>query len=304
MRIALAEAIVAENLVKIYPNNKKALNSFSLTVPRGAVYSLLGKNGAGKTTFTKIIATILRPTSGEASVLGFDLKKQSHEIRRRVSIVPQESRPFSLQTPYEHILMFLIARGWSLSDARKRSREVLERLELTEYQNQICSTLSGGLKQRVVIAMASAAEPDLLLLDEPTIGLDPVARLMIWDFIRELVEQGTTIFLTTHYMDEAENLSDRVTIMDRGMKVLEGTPSELKRHLGETTSVTVTGRIGAEELAGYGKYYQNGSASRVFTSESRARELADYCVSKQLAVTLRPVTLEDLFIYLLGEAND
>ena len=131
MRIALAEAIVAENLVKIYPNNKKALNSFSLTVPRGTVYSLLGKNGAGKTTFTKIIATILKPTSGEASVFGFDLKKQSHEIRRRVSIVPQESRPFSLQTPYEHILMFLIARGWSLSDARKRSREVLERLELT-----------------------------------------------------------------------------------------------------------------------------------------------------------------------------
>jgi ABC-2 type transport system ATP-binding protein len=297
-------AIEATELSKVYGDGKKALDNFSLRVPAKSVCSLLGKNGAGKTTFTKIVSTILEPTSGEAQVLGYDLLKQTKEVRKRISIVPQEGRPFGLQTPFEHVFMFLVAHGWSLSDARKKAQAILDRLQLSEYKNKICSTLSGGLKQRVMIAMAAAVEPEMILLDEPTIGLDPLARIMIWDFVQELVDSGTTIFLTTHYMDEAETLSQQVTIMDAGKKVLEGTPQELKSHLKATTSVVISGKISEGELEGFGVVHRNGATARVFTDEVRGRELADYAIKRRLGVTLRPVTLEDLFIYLLGEADD
>jgi ABC-2 type transport system ATP-binding protein len=298
-------AIEATNVSKTYADGKQALKDFTLKVEGKSVFSLLGKNGAGKTTFTKIAATILRPTAGKISVLGFDLERETAKIRRRVAIVPQEGRPFSLQTPYEHVLMYLLARGWSMGDARAQAKRVLDKLELTEYKDKICAVLSGGLKQRVMIAMAAAAQPELIFLDEPTIGLDPIARMGIWGDIRDMVDEGTTVFLTTHYMEEAETLSKRVAIVDKGQKVVEGSPQELKSKLEATMTVTITGKAVLESLnpESYGRVHRNGSTIRVFTNEAGARELSEAALSLNLNVGIRPVTLEDVFISLVGEID-
>jgi ABC-2 type transport system ATP-binding protein len=300
----MTEAIQALNVSKIYPDGKKALDGFTLSVEDKSVFSLLGRNGAGKTTFTKIAATILKPTVGEVRVLGYDLERETAKIRQRIAIVPQEGRPFSLQTPYEHVYMYLLTRGWSMSDARTQAHRVLDKLELTEYKGKICAVLSGGLKQRVMIAMAAATQPELIFLDEPTIGLDPIARMGIWGDIRDMVDEGTTVFLTTHYMEEAETLSKRVAIVDSGKKIAEGTPHELKSRLEATMTVTITGRtLEAVNPDSYGRVHRNGSTIRVFTNEAGARELSEAAVKMNLSVSVRPVTLEDVFISLVGEMD-
>jgi ABC-2 type transport system ATP-binding protein len=300
----MTEAIQALNVSKIYPDGKKALDGFTLSVEDKSVFSLLGRNGAGKTTFTKIAATILKPTAGEVRVLGYDLERETAKIRQRIAIVPQEGRPFSLQTPYEHVYMYLLTRGWSMSDARTQAHRVLDKLELTEYKGKICAVLSGGLKQRVMIAMAAATQPELIFLDEPTIGLDPIARMGIWGDIRDMVDEGTTVFLTTHYMEEAETLSKRVAIVDSGKKIAEGTPHELKSRLEATMTVTITGRtLEAVNPDSYGRVHRNGSTIRVFTNEAGARELSEAAVKMNLSVSVRPVTLEDVFISLVGEMD-
>jgi len=301
----MVEAITASHVLKIYSDGKKALDDFSLTVREKCVFSLLGKNGAGKTTFTKIAATILKPTSGEVSVLGFDLERETRKIRQRIAIVPQEGRPFSLQTPYEHVYMYLVARGWSMSDARAQTNRILEKLELTEYRDKMCALLSGGLKQRVMLAMAAATQPELIFLDEPTIGLDPIARIGIWGDIRDMVDEGTTVFLTTHYLEEAETLSERVAIVDSGRKIAEGSPQELRSRLEATMSVTITGRqvVGDTRFESYGRVLRNGSTVRIFTNEAGARELSELAVKMNLNFSVRPVTLEDVFVSLVGEMD-
>ncbi|MEM0321261.1 MAG: ATP-binding cassette domain-containing protein, partial [Thermoprotei archaeon] len=229
---------------------------------------------------------------------------ETSKIRRRVAIVPQEGRPFSLQTPYEHVYMYLIARGWSMSDARIQANRILDKLELTEYKDKMCSLLSGGLKQRVMIAMAAAAQPELIFLDEPTIGLDPIARMSIWGDIRDMVDDGTTVFLTTHYMEEAETLSKRVGIVDLGRKIVEGTPGELKTRLEATMSVAITGKSHeAIDFTSYGRVHRSGSTIRVLTNDAGARELSDLAVKMNLSVSVRPTTLEDVFISLVGEMD-
>jgi ABC-2 type transport system ATP-binding protein len=294
-------AVVAQRLTKVYSGTTRALDDFSLIVKKGSVHSLLGRNGAGKTTFTKIISTILEPTSGSASVLGFDVIKEAKQIRKRIAIVPQEGRPYSLQTPYEHVFAFLVARGWSLSDAKTQAKRVLENLGLEEYRNVLCGNLSGGLRQKVMVAMAIASEPEMVMLDEPTVGLDPLARMNIWSVIKDLAKKDTTVFLTTHYMEEAEVLSDTITIMDKGKKVAEGSPNELKALIGATTTVILTGASDFSEALSFGEVYRSGSTIRVYTDEKRAKELALLAQEKRLGITLRPVSVEDLFVKLVGE---
>ncbi len=301
----MSYTIDATSVTKVYSDSRKALDEFSLRIPEKGIYSLLGRNGAGKTTFAKIVSTILEPTKGEVKVLGFDVMKEAERIRERIAIVPQEGRPFSLTTPLEHVLLYLIARGWSMSDARRKAKRVLEELELSEYSNNICSTLSGGLKQRVMLAMATSVEPELLLLDEPTIGLDPLARIRLWGIIQNMNRSGTRIFLTTHYMDEAETLSEGVAILDNGKKIAEGSPRELKASVKATTAVLIMWDTKNEDLSPYGTVLRNGPSTRVFTNESGGRELAERVLSMKdgLSVSVRPITLEDVFIYMVGSLD-
>jgi len=299
-------AIEAINLTKIYKSGTKALDNFSLVVPEKQIFSILGRNGAGKTTFTKIVSTILKATSGEAYVLGFNVENEEKEIRKRISVVPQEGRPFSLQTPFEHVFMYLVSRGWSILDSRRKALEVLDILDMKAYKDTICGNLSGGLRQRVMLAMSIATEPELLLLDEPTIGLDPIARAGMWGIIQKLKSMGTSIFLTTHYMEEAEMLSDNVAIIDQGKKIVEGPVGEIKSKINASTTILIIGSVDLEELQNYGKIVKAGSTLRLFTDEKTSKEVVSKLLSEKegISFSVRPISLEDVFIYLVGEVID
>lgn len=301
-----SEAILeSRELEKTYRGGTKALNGISLSVNGGTIFGLLGPNGAGKTTFVKIAATQLLPTSGSIRILGHDVVREPKAVRNAIAVVPQEARPLSLQTPYEHILTYLIARGVSISEAKKRANVAIENLKLQDHRNVICANLSGGLRQRVLIAMAMSSETDLLILDEPTLGLDPLARLEVWNLVRDYVSKNSrTILLTTHYMDEAETLSDNLAIVNKGKIIAQGTPKEIKKRLNAENVVIVKSSDSSMSFETYGRTLRAGSSVRVFTDRQRADELVSVCLRKNLEVSVREVNLEDVFISEVGTNID
>jgi ABC-2 type transport system ATP-binding protein len=297
----LTVIVEAKEVSKTYSNGTKALNEISLSIEHGQVFGLLGPNGAGKTTFVKISATQLLPTSGSVSILGHDVVKEPQQVRRNIAVVPQEARPLSLQTPYEHVLTYLVARGMDLSYSKKQADKTLKELNLEEYRNTICANLSGGLRQRVLIAMAMSTDAQLLVLDEPTIGLDPLARVEVWNLIREFIKSGKTILLTTHYMDEAESLCDNLAIVNKGSVVSRGTVAEIKSTLNATHVVIVKSADDESMFQSYGRVLRAGTMLRVFTNQASADELASECLRKNSDVSVRQVSLEDVFISEVGE---
>jgi len=297
-----AVVIDAESLQKTYRPTTRALAGVSLKVRGGSVFALLGPNGAGKTTFVRIIATQLLPSAGRANVLGFDVVKEPQMVRRSIAVVPQEGRPHLLQTPYEHVVTYLVCRGLDHAEAKRRAEATLTSLNMLKYRNSICANLSGGLRQRVLIAMAMSSEADLLLLDEPTIGLDPVARVDVWNLVRKYVATGKTILITTHYMDEAEQLSDSLAIIDKGRLLSIGTPSEIKKRLDATHSVIV--RTVDEDLSqfeSFGRVLRAGTGIRVLTTQQGASDLASLCLKRGFEVSVRQLTLEDVYISEVGQ---
>ena len=220
--------IEAYNLSKIYKGTSiPALDNVSLKIDQGQIFTLLGRNGAGKTTFVRICATPLLPTSGTLKVFGYDVISQAENIRKFISIVPQEGRPLRALTPWDHVYNWLKIRGENKAIAKVKTEKILRRFELYKVKDKPAMNLSGGMKQKVLVAMATAVNADLLFLDEPTIGLDPVSRRQVWTLIQDLKKEGKTILLTTHYMDEAETLSDKIVIIDNGKIVKEGNINEL-----------------------------------------------------------------------------
>jgi len=290
------------NLQKTYGRSTRALNGVDLDVGRGTVFGLLGPNGAGKTTLVRIVSTQLLPSGGSATLAGYDVVREAKAVRQRIAIVPQEGRPLLLQTPYEHIVTYLVSRGLDYRDARVRAVKTLESLNLTAYRNVICGNLSGGLRQRVLIAMAMSSDAEVLVLDEPTIGLDPVARVEVWNLIRSYVAAGRTILLTTHYMDEAEELSDSLAIINKGRVIAKGSPGEIRKRLNATHTVIIkTSQSDISEFEPFGRTLRAGTGVRVLTSQEKATELASRCLGKNLEVSIRPSSLEDVFISEVGE---
>ncbi len=280
-----------EDLGKRYPEGTEALSDVSLTVGRGQVFCLLGRNGAGKTTLLRILATQLRPTSGSASVFGYDVVRDADTIRRRIAVVPQEARPKMMVSGYDHIFHMCLIRGMSRADARARSKEVMEDLELWEHRDKLGADLSGGLRQRVIIGIALVADPELLFLDEPTIGLDPIGRRTVWNLVRRLNKKGVTVLLTTHYMEEAEALSDRLTIIERGRLAFLGTVDEAKSRTTARMQVIVESPVG------------NGASDReILLPESNEEiiEIVKRSLEQGRKVTFKPPTLEEAFIELVG----
>jgi len=188
--------IEAVSLSKIYHRSRtQALSDITLTIGRGEIFTLLGRNGAGKTTFLRIAATQLMPSKGRISVLGHDVRDEPLQIRSKIAVVPQEGSTIGPLTPWDHVYLTLLARGMSRNQAHERSEKTIERLELTEYRNQPADSLSGGLKQRVRVAMAVATDAELIFLDEPTLGLDAVTRRRIWGVLNEIQKEGRSILL-------------------------------------------------------------------------------------------------------------
>ncbi|CAB4617648.1 unannotated protein [freshwater metagenome] len=225
------DAVVAEGLVKEF-GSVKALNGINLTVKRGQVVGLLGPNGAGKTTAVRILSTLLTPTAGRAMVSGFDVVKNPEEVRRSIGLTGQYAAVNEYLTGRENLIMFGALYHLPSSYVKKRATELLEWFELTEAANRPAKTYSGGMRRRLDLASSLIAQPSILFLDEPTTGLDPRSRLGMWDVINGLVAEGTTVLLTTQYLEEADQLADEIVVIDHGQVIAQGTAEMLKDQIG------------------------------------------------------------------------
>ena len=298
-------AIEAYNLSKIYKDTRvPALDNISLKIDKGQIFTLLGRNGAGKTTFVRICATQLLPTSGTLKVSGYDVISQAEHIRKFISVVPQEGRPLRALTPWDHVYNWLKIRGEEKSIAKIKTEKILERFELLKVKDKHAMNLSGGMKQKILVAMATAVDADLLFLDEPTIGLDPVSRRQVWSLMQDLKKEGKTILLTTHYMDEAEILSDKIVIIDNGKIVKEGNINDLRQIIPQNIRMDISKKnIDVEQLKSYGNVVEIGTdIIRLFTFESHIGELSNLAIKNNISFNISPITLDDIFVYLVGNS--
>ena len=299
------KALQAVGLTKVYNKSKKpALDTLDLEVEEGQIFTLLGRNGAGKTTFLRIASTQLMPTSGSVSVLGLDAVRDARELRERIAITPQEAETMYPLTPRDHVLLNLRMRGMAKDEAKRRAQEALEELELGDVADMNSEWLSGGMKQRVIVAMAIRTDAELIFLDEPTIGLDPLTRRKVWDQLTRLKKSGKTIVLTTHYMDEAEALSDSLLIINKGRAVASGTPQSVKEAVTQrSTRVDVYDKFTQSELGGFGHTVSIAGRFRVLTDADGARSLGEEAVARGASIAMSPVTLDDVFVDIVGEAE-
>ena len=297
----IPDIIEAINLKKTF-DRITAVDGISFAVKKGEVFGFLGPNGAGKTSTMKIIACVSPRTSGTLRVFGMDPDKSPAEIKQRLGVVPQETNLDPDFTCYGNL--FTYSRYFDIPPdiAHKKAEELLEFVQLGEKRDVTVEKLSGGMKRRLILARALVNNPDLLILDEPTIGLDPQGRHLIWERLKLLQAQGNTIVLTTHYLDEAERLCDRLVIMDNGKILVEGSPADLVRQYVGTEIVEVEK---AEDVLSCLEenripFEITGDTVQIATESSRdvARILFDTCSPHK--VLTRPATLEDVFLKLAG----
>ncbi|HTP54253.1 MAG TPA: ABC transporter ATP-binding protein [Thermoplasmata archaeon] len=301
------EALRSVDLRKTYRSKGSppvdALAGVTLEVRRGERVALLGRNGAGKTTFLRIASTLLRPTSGSIEVFGIDVDRTPDKVRPYIAVVPQEGKPFFHLTPREQVYTYLRARGLSRETARARTEAALEQMGLTGFADRLAITLSGGQRQRTMVATVIATEAPLLFLDEPSIGMDPFARREVWSSLRGLTQRGSTILLTTHYLDEADALSHRLYIVEHGRVIVSGTAEDLKRSVGGTLKVTLPeGGPQIERFRSFGSCAVDGEAVSVIVAPERLGELMDVAVRSGLTATVGPVTLEEAFLRVVGRS--
>lgn len=224
-------AVEARGLVKIFGQHH-AVDGVDLHIPAGGIYGVLGPNGAGKTTTIRMLATLLRPDDGTASIFGYDVVKDNHIVRQLIGLTGQYASVDEKLSATENLVIFSRLLGFSSRDAKRRANDLLEEFDLTGAAKRPISQYSGGMRRRLDLAASLIAQPALLFLDEPTTGLDPRTRNQMWNTIRRLVKDGSTVVLTTQYLDEADQLADRIAVIDRGKVIAEGTPDELKARVG------------------------------------------------------------------------
>lgn len=226
-------AINVEHLSKAF-NNQKVVDDVSFTVTKGEVFGLLGPNGAGKTTILRMITTLLKPTTGNITIFGHDIKKESKLARSTFGVTGQYAAVDEDITAKENLLIFSRLNGLTKKESQIRTDELLEEFSLEASANKPIKDFSGGMRRRLDLAVSLITRPKIIFLDEPTTGLDPRTRIQMWDTIRNLVNHGSTIFLTTQYLEEADNLADRVAVIDHGKLIRIGIPDELKKETGES----------------------------------------------------------------------
>jgi len=297
-------AIEVNSLVKKY-GDLTAVDSISFTINKGEIFSFLGPNGAGKTTTVEVLECLRKPTSGSAYVLGFDISKDQDEIKKRIGVLPQEFNTFDSLTVRENLQYFAGMFGSSVD-----IDSLIKLVDLEDKRNEQYKKLSGGLKQRLGVAMALVNDPEVVFLDEPTAGLDPKARHGVWNVIRGLKRQGKTVFLTTHYMEEAEALSDTVTIIHKGKIVATGTPEELITRYGQCNLLILrnTDKVAVPliETLGLESNFDSdaGDVKVTLNHSSDVSEIVRALTLKQIAfgeLQLKRSSLEDVFLNLTGE---
>ena len=310
-------AILAEGLRKSY-GKTLALDGLDLEVRKGTVLGLLGPNGAGKTTAVRILTTLLKPDAGRAEVAGLDVVRQADELRSKIGLTGQYAAVDEYLTGRENLEM--VGRLYHLpkKEARRRADELLGRFDLVDAASRLVKTYSGGMRRRLDLAASLVFSPPVLFLDEPTTGLDPRSRLAMWDIIGELVSGGTTLLLTTQYLDEADRLADRIAVVDAGRVIAEGTSGELKAQVGgERLEVIVAHGDGLQDAAGVLEPYARGGvrldADRRYVGATVAggagllaavvRDLDAAGVRVDELGLHRP-TLDDVFLTLTGHAAE
>ena len=310
-------AIEAEGLVKYY-GKTQALSGFDLTVPTGTVYGLLGPNGAGKTTAVRVLATLLEPDAGRARVLGQDVLAQAAAVRRTIGLTGQYAALDEYLTGRSNLIMIGQLSRLTAKAARRRADELLERFGLTDAAGRAVKTYSGGMRRRLDLAASLIGHPAVLFLDEPTTGLDPSARALMWVIVRELVADGTTLLLTTQYLDEADQLAGRIAVIDGGRVIAEGTPAELKSSVGgqrilltladeadNIAAARVLQRFSTRSISpnGRGRLMEIPvtAADGLATEVLRALDAAGVAVSD---ISVRSASLDDVFLTLTGRAAE
>ena len=306
-------AIETERLTKSF-GSTQALSGLDLTVQQGGILGLLGPNGAGKTTAVRVLTTLLRPDSGQARVLGLDVVRQAAEVRHHIGLTGQYAALDDYLTGRANLIMIGQLGRLGRSQARRRADELLGRFDLTQAAGRAVKTYSGGMRRRLDLAASLIGDPEVLFLDEPTTGLDPNSRAVMWEIIRELAAEGATLLLTTQYLEEADQLASQVAVIDAGRVVAEGTPDQLKGKVGEdrilvqlapgsdlaaavaVVQAKTTGLVDADPARWLVTAPMPGRDG-VTTDVVRALDAAGVRVTD---VTLRRPSLDDVFMILTG----
>ncbi len=296
--------VTCERLTKAYGRSKiNALDSLDFSIPSEGVFVLIGRNGSGKTTLVRILATELEPTSGRATVNGLDVMKDTSKLRERIAIVPQEARPIPWMTPIQTIRAYLLWRGFGYSEAKKRALESLERFGLGKYANALNRTLSGGMKRKVLVCTVLASEAEIIFLDEPTTGLDPISRKEFWEVLEDIGRERFT-FLTTHYLEEAEELADKIGVLDRGKLISIGTLEDLRKSVSYNYSLKLLSTSKQldflkQHLEGETVKGRDGSVT-ILTTEEEAFDVARELSRRGFRFAINPISLDDIFFYLVN----
>ncbi|MDS1271660.1 ATP-binding cassette domain-containing protein [Lipingzhangella sp. LS1_29] len=308
-----AAHVTAEGLCKRY-GQVTALDGVDLDVPTGTVVGLLGPNGAGKTTMIRLLTTLARPDAGRARVAGHDVTRAPGMVRRRIGLAGQYAAVDELLTARENLEMFGRLYGLGIRSARGRARELIDHFDLTSAADRPARGYSGGMRRRLDLATSLIPEPDVLFLDEPTTGLDPRSRTGIWSSVRELVSRGTTVILTTQYLEEADQLADRIAVLGAGRVIAEGPPSELKGRIGHdwidvaihnAAELSATTEI-AERVCGTRPRVDSDALRISVTCTDRVSQLTalvrelDTAGIEAADLSVRRPTLDDVFLALTG----
>jgi ABC-2 type transport system ATP-binding protein len=307
----MAPAIETQDLRKTY-GDVTALAGVDLTAERGTVLGLLGPNGAGKTTVVRILSTLLRPDGGSARVDGLDVVADADQLRRRIGLAGQNAAVDEGLTGAENLTLFARLYGLGRRDAQVRARELLEGFDLSDAGDRVVSTYSGGMRRRLDLAGALVARPPILFLDEPTTGLDPRSRNALWETIIDRVQEGTTVLLTTQYLDEADRLADQIAVIDHGRLIAEGTAAELKNQVGggrlevrlEDPDQVEAARSVLAPFASHPPELRDGvlcaAVSHTDGTLANALRRLDEAGVEVADVGLRRPTLDDVFLQLTG----
>ncbi|QGG57225.1 ATP-binding cassette domain-containing protein [Paenibacillus sp. B01] len=305
-------AVEARGLVKQFGDNR-AVDGVDLKVRAGSIYGVLGPNGAGKTTTIRMLATLLRPDAGEARIFGVDVMQKPQQVRQLIGVTGQYASVDESLSATENLVIFSRLLGLGRAESRQKAAELLEEFGLTEAAKRPLKNFSGGMRRRLDLAASLISQPPLIFLDEPTTGLDPRTRAQMWDTIRRLVKSGSTVLLTTQYLDEADQLADRIAVIDRGRVVAEGTGDELKASVGSSSlhlRVTDPGQIATAretvERVLQTRSSATAEAGRITAPMAEAGQVTDLLIALRGAgvdlaeISVQKPTLDEVFLTITG----